>query len=103
MNYQDLKRRLAEHGLLSLVSGICLEHCVPLDFVLMGSRSASVTRAKTAIIVTLSSAPYSKSAPEVGYLLGLDHSSVYYALRKAADTRPLTMRIADARAVLRVS
>ncbi len=76
-----MRARLIEQGLYEVVQAICLEHNVRVVPFLMGVRRRSIARARRHVCFILRT-KHKMSNPEIGRALGLDHSSVTYAIRK---------------------
>ena len=80
----QLRQSLAERGLLADLSLLCREYSVTLDDVLQRKRHRRIVMARDACIYKL--LKMLMSTPEVGTLLGMDHSSVC-AARNRYETR----------------
>jgi chromosomal replication initiation ATPase DnaA len=74
---QQLRQGLANRGLLQPLSILCREYNVALDDVLQRKRNTRIVMARDACIVRMLMVPM--SSPEVGNLLGMDHTSILAA------------------------
>ncbi len=69
--------KLGRRGLVETLRGVCLAYNVTLEDVLSRRRHGRTVRARDACCVKLLKIPM--SGPEVGLLMGMDHSSVFSA------------------------
>ncbi len=81
----ELESRLKAAGLLGVVVDVADAHFVTVEDLLGQRRSASIVAARRAAMAAIYLA--GKSMPEVGALLGRDHTTVLSHLRKAGVER----------------
>lgn len=72
-----LIERMARRGLVEKLRSVCLAYNVTLEDVLSRQRYGRIVRARDACCVKLLAVPM--SGPEVGVLMGMDHTSVFAA------------------------
>lgn len=82
---QKLKDNLVERDLWLPLVKIAKAHRVSIDEVLGPSRQSFVVRARHACMVHLSERE-GFSSTTIGHLLGRDHSTVLYALKRARES-----------------
>jgi chromosomal replication initiation ATPase DnaA len=75
-----LSKRLVEMGLLEELEAVCKTHQVPIKEVLSGSRFRNAVRARRALCWLLRD-KYKFSFPDIGRALGIDHTTVMYAVK----------------------
>ena len=67
--------KIARRGLEDILRSVCIAYNVTLEDVLSRRRYGRIVRARDACCVKLLAIPM--SGPEVGLLMGMDHSSVF--------------------------
>jgi chromosomal replication initiation ATPase DnaA len=83
---RPMRELLARLALLEPLEALCLQHHVPLDWVLIGQRTQSVVRARETCCMHLRH--LGLSYPEIGKLLGMDHASVMSAVKRVKRRNP---------------
>lgn len=87
MTVDEVKKTLAEHGLLEFVEAECRRRNVPIDWVLGRERYASVARVRHEIWFAIRET-LDFSYPHIARVFGVDHSTVRDAhLRLFAERR----------------
>lgn len=86
MTVDDVKKTLAEHGLLEFVEAECRRRNVPVDWVLGRERYADVVRARHEVWYAVRQT-LGFSYPHIGRIFGVDHSTVLHACRRVSGLR----------------
>ncbi len=73
-----------------LIAKICAEYHVTVKNVMSRDRHLTVARARHAIFAALRKAPYNFSTPEIGRIMGRDHTSVLSGSRRYEQRNEVT-------------